>query len=345
MPAPEQHRILRLVADGKSLPEADAQAAFHAVFEGDWSDAAIASLLTGLRARGETVDELVAGARVLRERMTPASGGHRGLLDTCGTGGDGSGTFNVSTATAILASCCGVKVAKHGNRSFSSATGSADVLRELGVAIDAGADVSRRCLDELGVAFFFAPLFHPAMKRVAAVRQELGFRTIFNFLGPLANPAGADYQLVGAPSPLWAEKLAHALARLGVKRASVVAGRDGLDEVTINGATDAFVVAGGAVTREVWSPADFGLKASSLESCRVNSAQESARVIREVLGGKDGPAFDLVLVNTAAALVTAEIAPSLAEGAKLARDAILSGRANRQLDALISLTRQAGGAA
>jgi anthranilate phosphoribosyltransferase len=259
-------------------------------------------------------------------------------VDTCGTGGDASGTFNISTAAALVAAAAGIAVAKHGNRSITSKTGSADVLEALGVRIEADVPIIERCLDELGFCFCFAPRMHASMRNVAAVRRRLGVPTIFNLLGPLCNPASAPYQLLGVGRPEIRELMADALMMLGTRRALVVSGSDGLDEVTLNGATRVIETTEHQSREFSWSPADFGLRESSLASIRVEGPQASAAMVRDVLAGKTGVARDIVVINAAAALWTVGQSDSPRDCAALAADAIDSGRAANVLSELVALT-------
>ncbi|HID21843.1 MAG TPA: anthranilate phosphoribosyltransferase, partial [Planctomycetaceae bacterium] len=261
-----------------------------------------------------------------------------GLLDTCGTGGDRTHTFNISTVTAVVVAAAGVPVAKHGNRSVSSASGSADVLEALGVNIQLSPEEVAQCLDEVGLGFCFAPLLHAAMKHAAPVRKKLGFRTIFNLLGPLTNPAGADYQLLGANRDQAATKIAHALSQLGCRRALVVCCDDGLDEVGLWGRTTVFTVTPGEVRECVWTASSFGLPECRLEDLQVSSCRESAEVIQAVLRGEAGPARDIVLANAAAALIAAERETELTRAVQVAADAIDSGRARERLQRLVDFT-------
>jgi anthranilate phosphoribosyltransferase len=269
------------------------------------------------------------------------------VIDTCGTGGDASGTFNVSTAAAIVAAAAGVPVAKHGNRSVTSKSGSADVLAGLGVNIAASVAQVERCLEELGICFCFAPLMHPAMKNVAAVRKELGIRTIFNLLGPLANPAGADYQLLGVGRPETRSMIASALRVLGTKRSFVVSGADGLGEVTLADATRVTEVSADAMREFTWLPEDFGIARAPLDAISIAGPAESVALVKEVLGGKQGPARDIVLLNAAAGLHLVGRAQSLSEAVELAREALDSGSARRLLADLVRVSheevRQTGG--
>jgi anthranilate phosphoribosyltransferase len=274
----------------------------------------------------------------MREHMTPIRSRFDVLLDTCGTGGGGSNLFNVSTTAALVIAAAGVPVAKHGNRSITSRSGSADVLAELGVNIAATIPQVERCLDELGICFCFAPLMHPAMKHVAAVRKELGIRTIFNVLGPLSNPAGASHQLLGAGLPELRPLLATALRLLGIERALVVSGEDGLGEMTIAGKTNVTEVARGEERQFEYRPEDFGLATMSLDSLRIGGPAESAAIVRRVLAGEPGAARDIVILNAAAGLITAEPALAPTEAAKRAATAIDSGAAGELLHKLVALS-------
>jgi len=311
----------------------------HGILDGGCGEVETAALLVALHTKGETADELAAAATVLREYCVPLAAGREDVLDTCGTGGDGSCTFNISTATALVAAGAGVPVVKHGNRAMSSRSGSADVLAALGVRVELDASSARRCLDRAGMTFCLAPLFHPRMRHVTEVRRRLGVRTLFNCLGPLANPAGAAYQLLGVGQAEWLDRLTAALARLGTRRALVVCGRDGLDEVSLSGPTLVRQVQGNTVTAAEWLPEDFGLAPCGLEELRVEGPEQSAAVIRAVLQGEDGPARRMVLANAAAALLAAEKVVSLPEGVAEAARAIDSGRALGVLNDLVALSQ------
>lgn len=290
-----------------------------------------AAFLTALRCKGETAVEIAAAARVLREqmvRLVPVSGP---VIDTCGTGGDSTGTFNISTAVAFVVSAAGVPVVKHGGRAVSSRSGSADVLRELGVIVERDPEWSQRCLDRFGFAFCYAPCFHGGMKNVAKFRQELGFRTLFNLIGPLANPASADYQLIGVGSETLLDPLAGAVAELGTQRTVLVCGKDGLDEVSLASPTNVRIVNGNEFEAVEWRPDDFGLERVALSEIKAEGPIESARFIRDVLDNREGPAKRIVLANTAAALWTAKVVRSLSEGVTRAEMALRSGAAKALL--------------
>lgn len=303
------------------------------------TEAEAAALLIGLRMKGETCGEIASAAGVLREHMIRLDTGRTDALDTSGTGGDGSGTFNISTAAALVAAAAGVPVVKHGNRAVSSRSGSADVLAELGLCVEAGPAWAKCCLDRAGFAFLFAPHFHPALKNVAALRRRLGVRTLFNVLGPLANPAGAAYQLIGVGRPELLDLMAGALAQLGTRRALLVWGRDGLDEVSLSGPTLVREVQQGSVTNREWTPDDFGLEPCTAEDLHADGPVASAARIRAVLDGVPGPAQRMVLANAAAALLAAERVQHLQEGVAKAAEAIASGRARQVLEQLVACSR------
>jgi anthranilate phosphoribosyltransferase len=309
------------------------------VMRGCCADTEVAGLLLALRQKGECVAEVAGAAAAMRREMTPIHTQRTGVLDTCGTGGDGSRTFNISTAAAIVTAAAGVPVAKHGNIGITSRSGSADVLAALGVRIDADAARVEACLDELGICFCYAPLLHGAMRHVAAVRKKLGVPTIFNILGPLANPAGAPFQLLGVGRSHLQPLMAQALALLGTQRAVVVRGADGLDEVTLADVTHVVEVCGGATRSLEWVPAEFGFQRTSLESLRVDGAEASATIIRGILAGRPGPARDIVLTNAAAALWTAGRSPHLSECARQAAEAVDSGAAAELLTRLAEYLR------
>jgi anthranilate phosphoribosyltransferase len=332
---------LAQLVEGRHLSVSEMRLAIEAIMQGACQDAEIAAFLTAMRMKGETVDEIVGAASVMREHVTAIHVDHQDLLDTCGTGGDSLSTFNISTATALVAAACGVPVAKHGNRGFSSPSGSAEALQALGVNIEVGVPVVEQCIREIGVGFCYAPLLHPSMRHAVPVRRQLRFRTIFNILGPLTNPARAPHQLLGVSRRDLVEKLGEALSRLGTRRAFVVCGHDGLDEVTLTGPTFVAEVRDGVTHFHQWHPADFDLPACRLEDLRVHSATESAERIRDVLGGAAGPCRDVVLANSAAALVAADHVAELRSGVSRAAHALDTGRAARVLHSLVELTKSA----
>ena len=329
------------LAERRDLAEDEMAAVMESILTGSATPAEIAAILLGLREKGETVDELVGAARTLRAHAVPLPGAPPGAVDTCGTGGDGARTFNVSTAAALVVAAAGVPVAKHGNRAASSSAGSADVLEELGVVIELDPAVLASCLDEVGIAVLYAPAFHPALRRVAAVRRELGVRTLFNVLGPLVNPSGVRRQVVGVGDPRLLEPVARVLEELGGERAWVVHGAGGLDELGLEGVSDVVELRTGGLRRFRVHPADAGLEPASHASLRVDSAPESAARIRAVLAGEPGAARDVVRLNAAAALVVAGTAVDLREGAERAGAVIDSGAAARVLERLARFTRLA----
>jgi anthranilate phosphoribosyltransferase len=312
---------------------------FEEIFAGRATQAQIAALLIALRMKGETVEEVTGAALALRQRACPLRRPAVSVvLDTCGTGGDGLGTFNISTAVALVAAAAGVTVAKHGNGGISSRCGSADVLKAAGVRLDAPVERVERCLDELGIAFLLAPMFHPVMREVASVRRELGVRSIFNILGPLANPAAANCQLVGVYAASLVPTVAGALSALGTTRSLVVHGDDGLDEISPCGATSAALVEGGKVTTLTLYPEDADVERMPLAALRGEGPTENARMLEEVLAGKKGPLREAVVLNAAAALWVAGASAGLREGAAEARRVLDEGSAARKLTALAALT-------
>ncbi len=325
---------------GRNLDAEEARAALDEILAGSASPALIAALLVALRMKGEAVEEIVGFAQALRDRAVrvacPAD--PRPLVDTCGTGGDGAQTFNISTATAFVLAAAGARVAKHGNRSISSRCGSADVLEELGVQITLPPDRVASSIQEVGIGFLFAPAFHPAMRYVQAVRAELKTRTIFNLLGPLVNPAGVDIQVVGVADARLIDLVAHALARLGLRRGLVVYGAGGLDEISTVGPTEATEIDRGKVRMRRLTPDDFGVPPAAVADLAGGTPADCAGMVRAVLDGEAGPHRDIVLVNAAAAISIAGLAPDLAASMALARDAIDSGRARQKLDQLIAFT-------
>ena len=334
MPAGDLKPLLADVAAGRHLSENEAEAAFEIIMSGNATPSQIGAFLMGLRVRGETVDEITGAARIMRAKAL-AIDAPPGTIDTVGTGGDGSGTFNISTASALVVAGCGVPVAKHGNRAFSSKSGAADVLAALGVNIDCDMAIVRRCLWEIGICFLMAPRHHSATRHVGPTRVELGTRTIFNLLGPLSNPAGVKRQMVGVFSRQWVEPLAIVLKNLGSERAYVVHGSDGLDEITICGPTTVASLETGEVRLFEITPEDVGLKRAKPEALRGGDADHNARALLAVLKGKAGPFRDVAVLNAAAGLVVAGKAKDLAQGVALAQKSIDSGEAEGSLDRLI----------
>jgi anthranilate phosphoribosyltransferase len=322
---------LGLLGDARDLTAEGARAAVAAIMDGTASDAVVAAFLTALRLKGETVDELAGAVRAVRDRMASLEVTARPVLDTCGTGGDGFCTVNVSTATAIVVASCGVPVAKHGNRAATGNSGSAEVLAELGIAIEAEPPTLSRCLEELGITFLFAPRFHPALRFAAPVRRQLPFRTLFNLVGPLANPARPDHQLIGVAGRRQAGLVAEVLALLGTTRAAVVTGADGLDEVSLDGPTRVLWVEQGRIRAESWEPGEFGLPTVHAREFRVCSPSDSAARLRSLFEGETGPVRDVVLANAAAALLVAGRVTSLRSGVALAAAALDSGASARLL--------------
>lgn len=323
--------LLGRLASGSDLSAAEMEAAIDQLLQGAVPENEIALLLTALHAKGETPDEIAGAARAMRRHMTPLRTTHGNVLDTCGTGGVGSELFNISTAAAIVVAAAGVPVAKHGNRSVTSKSGSSDVLTLLGVNIDAPLVTVERCLNELGICFCFAPRFHPAMKHVGPVRKMLGFATIFNLLGPLCNPAGATRQLLGVGKRELHQTMADVLTRLGTEHSIVVHGTDGIGEVSLSAPTEVIEVTGDSQREFVWTPENFGLKTQPQEALRISEAAQSAAVIRDILAGQPGAPRDVVVLNAAAALWTAGKDSTPLACAQLATQTIDSGAARQLL--------------
>jgi anthranilate phosphoribosyltransferase len=330
--------LLEKLTRHEDLTTDEAAAAMAEVMEGRAAPAHLSALLVGLAMKGERPVEIVGLARTMRAHAVQVSKRYEDLFDTCGTGGDRSGTFNISSCAAIVVAASGVRVAKHGNRSASSRAGGADVYEALGVRITASPAVVERCLAESGIGFFFAPTFHPSMRHAAPVRRELGIRTAFNLLGPLTNPAGATRQLVGVPRPEFTELMARALMLLGTKRAWVVHGADGIDELTTTGYTKISECRDGAVNTFYLHPADVGLAKAPAGALQGGDAHENARIIERILDGERGPARDVVLLNAGAALFIAGAAASVDEGILKASRAIDRGDAKRTLALLVSIS-------
>lgn len=322
----------------EDLSTAEASAAMDEIMEGRAQPAQIAGLLVALRMKGERPGEIVGLARTMRARATGLSRRFDPAFDTCGTGGDRAQTFNVSTVAALVLAACGLRVAKHGNRSVSSRCGSADLFEALGVDITAGPAVVERCLEEAGIAFFFAPTFHPSMRHAAAARRELGIRTAFNLLGPLTNPAGASRQLVGVPRPELTELVARSLAMLGSERAWVVHGADGLDEISTTGYTKVSECRAGSVNTFYVHPSDFALPKAAPEALRGGDAAENAAITRRILAGERGAPRDIVLLNAGVSLLIAGSVSTVPEGVERAAAAIDSGQATAVLERLIAIS-------
>ena len=350
MTSPIIAEALRTLVDRRDLTRLEAAAAMEAIMSGAATNAQIAAFLTALRMKGETVEELIGFAQVMRQKAVKvrASGADLAqtgtdremLIDTCGTGGDASGTFNVSTATAFVVAGAGLKVAKHGNRSVSSLCGSADVVETLGISIELSPQKVARCVDEVGIGFLYAPLLHTAMKHVMAARREMGVRTVFNMLGPLTNPAGANAQVIGVYSPALTEPLARVLAELGTIRALVVPGAVGFYVISKRGEIHIAVLHGGVVLTTRVRPEDFGLARAVIGDLQGGDRQENAEIIRRVLGGEPGPKRDIVLMNAAAALVAGGKARDFKEAVELAAHSVDSRAAARKLEALVALSQR-----
>jgi anthranilate phosphoribosyltransferase len=330
---------IRLAVEGVHLSRQQSAAALDAMLEGNAPVAQMAALLVALRMKGETPDEIAGAAQALRSRAARVEVSPERLIDTCGTGGDGSHTFNISTTAAFVAAAGGARVAKHGNRAVSSKCGSADVLSALGVEVELSPEAVGACIDECGIGFLFAPRHHAAMRHVAPVRKELGLRTLFNLLGPLANPAGARRQLLGVYSPQLVPVLARTLAELGCDRAFVVHGHGGLDEIATEGVTVVCEVREGAVRQFELTPEGAGVQPAPLEGLRGGDAQQNAEMLRGVLQGEKGPRRAAILLNAGAALAAAGVCESIRDGVRLAEKAIDSGAALDRLERLVKASR------
>lgn len=326
--------------EGESLAEEEMATVMNEVMGGEATPAQIGAFLVLLRRKGETVEEITGAARVMRAKVTAIRVDREPVLDTCGTGGDRRGTFNISTAAALVAAAGGCTVAKHGNRAMSGAVGGADVLERLGVKIDVAPSRTEEMLRETGFGFLFAPLLHGAMKHAAGPRRELGVRTLFNLLGPLTNPAGARHQLLGVFDAVWVEPIAQVLQRLGSKHALVVHGDDGLDEITLATPTLVAELRDGEIGLRKIAPEDFGLARCAPEALRVASADDSARVIRSVLAGGRGPARDVVLLNAGAAIYASDRVATIAEGLERAREAVDSGAVQALLERVVASSQR-----
>jgi len=352
MTSPIITEAVRCLVDRRNLTRIEAAAAMDAIMTGAATNAQIAAFLTALRMKGETVEELIGLAQVMRQKAVRVrtrgdevdaalTGTDREMLiDTCGTGGDATGTFNVSTATAFVVAGAGLRVAKHGNRSVSSLCGSADVVERLGVSLELTPQKVGRCIDEVGIGFLYAPLLHTAMKHVMAARREMGVRTVFNMLGPLTNPAAANAQVIGVYAPTLTEPLARVLAELGTVRAFVVHGADGLDEISNTGESRISEVREGLVRTFGVRPEDFGMARATIADLHGGDRDQNADIIRSLLGGEPGPKRDIVVMNAAAALVAGARARDFKEGVELAARSIDEGAARSKLDSLVAFSRQ-----
>jgi anthranilate phosphoribosyltransferase len=329
---------LHTLVDGNDLTEDEMVSSMTEIMEGEVTDSHLAAFLTALHMKGETVAEIVGAARVMRAKAEKLNIKSTPLVDTCGTGGDGADTFNISTASALVTAGAGVNVAKHGNRAVSSRSGSADVLKCLGVNLDANLATVQRCVDEAGLGFLFAPLMHKAMKHAGGVRKELGFRTIFNLLGPLTNPANAQAQVLGVFDVKWVQPLAEVLRDLGCSRALVVHGSDGLDEITLTGVSQVAELKIGEVTSYSLDPGELGFEYCASDDLKGGTPEENAAIIQEILNGEKGPRRDIVVLNSAAAIYVAGKADSLDLGVQLAVNSIESGKARDKLEDLCRIT-------
>lgn len=334
------HAALEQVLTNKDLSSEQMESTMNTIMQGEATPAQIAGFIIALRMKGETVDELAAAARVMRNLSTKVDISVEPLVDTCGTGGDGQKTFNISTASSLVAASAGVNIAKHGNRSISSKSGSADVLETLGVKLDLTPEQIAKCVEEIGIGFMFAPMHHSCMKHAIGPRKELGVRTLFNLLGPLTNPAGAERQVLGVFDRRWLEPLARVLASLGTQHALVINADDGLDEITISGGTEICELKQGEVTSYRVTPEDFEMQTSELDAIRVENAEDSAKMILALLEGNPGPSADIVCLNAGAAIYVAGKCDSLKEGVSLARQQLSSNAAYEKLQQLIKLSNQ-----
>ncbi len=339
----DMQSAIRAVTEGNNLMADEMHSVMRLIMTGEATQAQIGGFLIGLRMKGETVDEIAAAAQVMRELATPVKISAEHLVDTCGTGGDASGAFNISTASAFVVAAAGAKVAKHGNRSISSKSGSADVLEAAGVSLDLTAEQVAQCVEEVGVGFMFAPKHHGAMKHAIGPRKEMGVRTIFNVLGPLTNPAGAPNQVLGVFSAQWLEPLAQVLGRLGSRHVLVVNSEDGMDEISIGAPTQVAELKDDKVTLYSITPEQFGMRRIDIKAIAVDGAEASLAMIKQVFANEPGPAHDIVVLNAGAAIYVAGLAESLEAGVKRAAELVASGAAAEKLDALVSLSKQLAG--
>ena len=334
----DMQSAIRAITERRDLSHADMTEVMRIIMTGQATQAQIGGFLIGMRMKGETVDELTAAAQVMRELATHVEVGGPHLVDIVGTGGDGSSTFNISTASTFVVAAAGGRVAKHGNRAVSSKSGSADLLEAAGVKLDLQPEQVRKCIDEVGVGFMFAPMHHSAMKHAIGPRKEMGVRTLFNLLGPLTNPAGAPHQVLGVFSKDWVQPLAEVLKLLGSTHALVVNAQDGMDEISIAAPTDVAELKNGSITTYQIAPEDFGLARGDLTAIKVADAQGSLMIIRDLLAGKPGPARDIVVLNAGAAIYAADLVDTLAAGVAMAVKVIDSGVAREKLDALVRVS-------
>ena len=334
----DMQAAIRAITERRNLSRSEMTDVMRLIMTGEATPAQIGGFLIGMRMKGETVDELVAAAQVMRELATPVDVQGPHLVDIVGTGGDGSSTFNISTASTFVVAAAGGRVAKHGNRAVSSKSGSADLLEAAGVKLDLTPEQVKRCIDTTGVGFMFAPRHHTAMRHAIGPRKEMGVRTLFNLLGPLTNPAGAPNQVLGVFATEWVEPLAEVLRALGSRHVLVVHAQDGMDEISIAASTDVAELKDGSIRCYTIAPEDFGFSRGDVEDLKVVDAQESLAIIRDLLAGKPGPARDIVLLNAGAAIYAADLAESLAEGIVKAAEVVDSGAARERLTALVRVS-------
>jgi len=333
--------ILQKLADGQDLSSEEVYASLREIVDGQATDAQIGAFIMATRMKGETVDEIEGAGRFFRERATPVKvTDPENLVDTCGTGGDAKGTFNVSTVTAFVLAGAGIRVAKHGNRSVSSRCGSADFLEQAGAKIDLSAEKVAKMIEEIGIGFMFAPMFHPAMKRVIGPRREVGVRSLFNLIGPLSNPAGAKRQILGVFREDLVDRLSHVLAKMGIIKAFVVHGKEGIDEVSIEGPTVVGEVSEGKVRLFEFIPEDLGIQRRSLSDVCISSPEESFRMGFGVLEGEEGPHRDIVLLNSTFGILASGVTDDMKEALAMAKDSIDSGKAKRKLEEFIELSNR-----
>jgi anthranilate phosphoribosyltransferase len=331
---------IKLVIEGNDLPKEDMHTVMHAIMTGECTPAQIAGFLIGLRMKGETINEITAAAQVMRKLSTKVATNCSHLIDTCGTGGDGTNTFNISTTSAFVVAAAGASVAKHGNRSVSSNSGSADVLEAAGVKLDITPEQVAQCISDVGIGFMFAPSHHSAMKHAVGPRRELGVRTLFNVLGPLTNPAGAPNQVLGVFSNIWLKPLAQVLQQLGSQHVMVVHSDDGMDEISISAPTQIVELVNNEIKTYSITPEQFGLTRADITTLAVDSIEASLNALRAVLDNTEGSAKDIVILNAGAAIYTAGLADNLEASMEQANNVIKNGAAKEKLDALIELTQQ-----